>query len=91
MTETSLPSPEAWLAQFASQLGVEPPTAAEIEALLDLAGTAAHASARTAAPIACFLVGRAGIAIADAKIAAEAVADAISAAAPAPAPGDEGP
>jgi hypothetical protein len=32
-----------------------------VEVLLALAGTAAHASERTAAPIACYLVGLAGI------------------------------
>lgn len=54
-------TPEAWLAAFADRLGQAAPTPAEVEALLALAGTAAHASARTAAPIACFLVGRSGI------------------------------
>lgn len=55
------PSPEAWVAAFAERLGVPAPSPAEVEVLLDLAGTAAHASARTAAPIACYLVGRAGL------------------------------
>jgi hypothetical protein len=53
--------PEDWLAAFAAALGVEAPDAVEVEALLDLAGVAAHASARTAAPIAAYLVGRAGL------------------------------
>ena len=38
-----------------------------MEALLDIAGVAAHASERTAAPIACWLIGRAGLDIADAR------------------------
>lgn len=46
-----------WIAGFAGELGVEPPDAATIEQLLDLAGVAAHASERTAAPIACYLAG----------------------------------
>jgi hypothetical protein len=54
-------SPEAWLAAFAQALGVDPPDEATVTTLLDLAGVAAHASARTAAPIACWLVGRAGL------------------------------
>lgn len=50
-----------WLDAFADHLGIERPEAAEIEALLDLAGVAAHSSERLAAPIACWLVGRAGL------------------------------
>ncbi|MDQ2649488.1 MAG: DUF6457 domain-containing protein [Actinomycetota bacterium] len=61
MADPELPSPEAWLAAFAEQLGVLAPDAATIETLLDLAGVAAHASARQAAPIACWLVGQAGL------------------------------
>jgi hypothetical protein len=59
------PSPPAsadeWIAAFAARLGVEPPDAATVETLLELAGVAAHASERIAAPIACYLVGRAGM------------------------------
>lgn len=50
-----------WIAAFAADLGVEPPDADTIEQLLDLAGVAAHASERIAAPIACWLIGRAGL------------------------------
>jgi hypothetical protein len=49
---------DEWLAEFAEKLGLDPPTKAEIAALLDIAATAAHASERTAAPIACWLAGR---------------------------------
>ena len=38
-----------------------------MDTLLELAGVAAHASERTAAPIACWLVGRAGLAPAAAR------------------------
>jgi hypothetical protein len=51
---------DEWLADFASRLGVSPPDDAVIENLLALAGTAAHSSERTAAPLACYLVGLAG-------------------------------
>ncbi|HZM31967.1 MAG TPA: DUF6457 domain-containing protein [Acidimicrobiales bacterium] len=51
---------DEWIAQFAARLGVEPPDEATVETLLSMAGTAAHASERTAAPIACYLVGLAG-------------------------------
>ena len=50
-----------WIAAFAADLGVEPPDDATVEQLLDLAGVAAHASERLAAPIACWLIGRAGL------------------------------
>jgi Domain of unknown function (DUF6457) len=49
-----------WLADFASRLDVEPPTAAEFSKLLDLAAEAAHASERVAAPVACWVAARAG-------------------------------
>jgi Domain of unknown function (DUF6457) len=50
-----------WIARFAEKLGVDVPEPAVIEELLALAGDAAHSSERLAAPIACYLVGRAGV------------------------------
>ncbi len=50
-----------WIASFAARLGVAPPDDETVETLLALAGVAAHASERTAAPISCYLIGRAGI------------------------------
>ena len=67
------PNGREWVAAFAERLGLEPPDDATIDALLDLAGVAAHASERIAAPIACYLVGRAGLDVGAAKAAAEAV------------------
>lgn len=49
-----------WLERFAGLMGGETPTDEEIEALLDLAATAAHSSERIAAPIACYMAGRSG-------------------------------
>jgi hypothetical protein len=65
--------PEEWIEAFAAKLGVEAPDATTVETLLDLAGVAAHASERTAAPIACYLVGRAGLEPAAAQTLAEEV------------------
>ena len=48
-----------WLARFAAEIGMIPPTSEELDMLLELAGIAAHASERPAAPITCWLVGRA--------------------------------
>jgi DNA-binding transcriptional regulator YdaS (Cro superfamily) len=50
-----------WIDAFAVRLGVEPPSAREWSELLDLAGTAAHASERVAAPVSCWVAARAGV------------------------------
>ena len=50
-----------WITRFAALVGVDAPDDALVEELLALAGDAAHASERIAAPIACYLVGRAGL------------------------------
>ena len=52
---------EQWLAAYAEKLGIAAPTDEELEALLALAGVAAHSSERKAAPIACWLAARAGV------------------------------
>lgn len=62
-----------WISAFAARLGVEPPDDATITTLLDLAGVAAHASERTAAPLACWLVGLTGTDPADALEVARSV------------------
>jgi hypothetical protein len=65
-----------WIDRFAEALGVDTPDDETIEALLALAADAAHASERTAAPIACWLVGRTGIEAAAARRAAATIAEA---------------
>jgi len=50
-----------WLDAFAARLGVAAPDEAEAQALLALAGHAAHSSERWAAPLACWVVARAGL------------------------------
>jgi hypothetical protein len=52
---------QEWIDRYAAALGVAPPTDEERETLLRLAGVAAHASERIAAPIACWLSARAGL------------------------------
>jgi Domain of unknown function (DUF6457) len=49
-----------WIAAYAEKLGVDSPTPHELDLILDLAGEAAHASERIAAPIACWLAAKAG-------------------------------
>jgi len=65
-----------WIDSFAGALGVDAPDDETIEVLLALAGDAAHASERTAALIACWLVGRAGADPAEARRAAAAIVEA---------------
>ena len=52
---------QQWLAGFADVIGAPAPGEDVIEALLDLAGVAAHDSERIAAPIACWMAGLAGV------------------------------
>ena len=67
---------QEWLAEFAARFGVDPPDPDTVEELLALAGTAAHASERIAAPLACWLVGKAGVEPAEAgRLAAQVSSD----------------
>jgi len=65
---------DEWIRAFAEELGLEPIGEEDVEALLDLAGVAAHHSERLAAPLTCYLVGRAGVAPADALATARRLA-----------------
>jgi hypothetical protein len=65
---------EDWIVRFAAKLGTSPPDDGELASLLALAGIAAHASERPAAPISCWLAARAGVAPADALAAAKGLA-----------------
>lgn len=71
--EREITAPE-WVRLFAQELGASPPTAEEIDDLLAIAGIAAHASERTAAPLSAWLVGPAGVPVAEAKDAASKLA-----------------
>jgi hypothetical protein len=50
-----------WIAAYAERLGTDPPSSDEWSALLDLAGEAAHASERVAAPVSCWVAAKAGV------------------------------
>lgn len=71
MADDVVPEVRVWLDQYASRLGVPAPTDDEVAALLQLAGVAARASARQAAPVACWLAARAGVSPAAALEAAQ--------------------
>lgn len=62
-----------WITRFSAALGVEPPADDEFESLLELAGVAAHASARTAAPVACWVAAGAGVSPAEALSVARGI------------------
>jgi Domain of unknown function (DUF6457) len=50
-----------WLAAFAEKLGATPPSTEDFRVILELAGVAAHASERVAAPAACWVAANAGV------------------------------
>lgn len=54
---------------------MDPPTPEEIDVLLALAGHAAHASERTAAPVGCWLAARSGLTPDEALAAARRMAE----------------
>jgi hypothetical protein len=55
-----------WLAGYAARLGTDPPAPDEFAAIIELAGEAAHASERVAAPAAAWLAAKAGCSPAEA-------------------------
>jgi hypothetical protein len=62
-----------WIDAFAGELGTDPPTNDEIKRVLDLAAVAAHGSERIAAPVACWVGGRAGATLEELEAAADRV------------------
>jgi hypothetical protein len=65
---------EEWIGAFAAEIGVPAPAREEMDEILRLAGVAAHASERIAAPIACYLVGLSGRKLPEALEVAEGIA-----------------
>jgi hypothetical protein len=64
------PDARTWVDRLSEALGVGRLTEEEVAALLEVAGTAAHASERTAAPLTCWLAAKAGLSAAEALAAA---------------------
>jgi hypothetical protein len=54
---------EEWLKLLCDRLGVDVPDQRTVEDVLAIAGSAAHASERTAAPVATYLIGRSGLSV----------------------------
>jgi uncharacterized membrane protein len=78
------PTAEEWIAEFAQALGRPAPDAADVEAVLELASVAAHASERRAAPVACWLAALAGRSPGEARALAESLSEAAPPPPPAP-------
>ncbi|HZU39709.1 MAG TPA: DUF6457 domain-containing protein [Solirubrobacteraceae bacterium] len=65
-----------WITAYAERLGVPPPSTEEFARILDLAGEAAHASERVAAPVACWVAAQAGVGLEQAlRVAGEVAGD----------------
>jgi hypothetical protein len=62
-----------WIDAYAAALGLPAPSEEAVAGVLRLAGVAAHASERTAAPVACWLAAAAGLGPDEALARAEAV------------------
>jgi hypothetical protein len=69
-----MPTAEEWIAAYADKLGAAVPAASEVDAILALAGVAAHASERKAAPVACWVAAQAGVDLERAMAVAEELA-----------------
>jgi hypothetical protein len=66
---------DQWIASFAAAASVEQPSPQEIRELLELAGSAAHASERTAAPLACWIAGRSQLSLEQLRAIAATIGD----------------
>jgi hypothetical protein len=69
-------SADDWIRRFAAAIGQEAPTPDRAEAILKLAAIAAHASHRTAAPMACWMAGVSGRDLDELIAEAEEIGDA---------------
>ncbi len=66
---------DQWIEAFAQALERPAPSREEIDAVLNLAATAAHDSERTAAPVAAWLAGLSGKPLAEVNEIAPGIAD----------------
>jgi hypothetical protein len=65
---------DEWLSAYADKLGTDPPTQTEIDDALAVASVAAHASQRSAAPLACWMAAKAGVSLDQALALARSIA-----------------
>ena len=64
-----------WIDAYAEQLGATAPSPEDFSVLLNLAGEAAHASERVAAPVACWVAAKAGVDLEQALEVAREIGD----------------
>jgi hypothetical protein len=67
---------EEWVEKFAKEIGAERPSREAFDEILKLAAEAAHSSERTAAPVACWIAGRAGAPLSQSIEVAERIGEA---------------
>jgi Domain of unknown function (DUF6457) len=65
-----------WIERFAAEVGADPPSDDEFNAMLDLAAVAAHDSERVAAPVACWIGGASGRSLDELQAIAKRIAQA---------------
>ena len=65
-----------WIDAYAERLGTSAPSPEDFALILNLAGEAAHASERIAAPVACWVAAKAGIDLDQAVEVAAGIGDA---------------
>lgn len=70
-----VPDAQTWMDRYGAALGVDALSQTEIDELLELAGIAAHASERPAAPLSCWLAANSGLTPAEALAVARHVAE----------------
>jgi hypothetical protein len=64
-----------WINAYAELLETTPPSPEEFSLILNLAGEAAHASERVAAPVACWVAAKSGADLEQALDAARQIGD----------------
>lgn len=64
---------DEWIVSYAQKLGVDPPSQQDVDQILELAATAAHASERIAAPVACHMAALSGKPLTEANELADQV------------------
>jgi Domain of unknown function (DUF6457) len=62
-----------WIERLAAELGADPPSDEEFDAILELAAIAAHDSERVAAPVACWIGGASGRSLTELQRIAEGI------------------
>ncbi|HEX2435239.1 MAG TPA: DUF6457 domain-containing protein [Solirubrobacterales bacterium] len=67
---------QEWIERFAAEVGANPPSDDEFNAMLDLAAVAAHDSERVAAPVACWIGGASGRSLDELQAIAKRIAQA---------------